>query len=97
MLRHIVMIKFKAKTDSDLASNKLKVMLIELKNTIDSLLDMEVGINISSKPSAYDIVLTADFNDDQGLNSYRVHPDHMSVLEYLKVVMEKATVVDYII
>ena len=24
---------------------------------------MEVGINISTKPSAYDIVLTADFND----------------------------------
>jgi hypothetical protein len=28
---------------------------------------------------------------------YRVHPEHVVVLDYLKEVMEKAAVVDYII
>ncbi len=61
MLRHIVMIKFSDNIDKSVISNELKIMLKELEYSIDSLLKIEVGINISTKPSAHDIVLTADF------------------------------------
>ncbi len=96
MLRHIVMIKLKDEHHTVEVINKLKRMLEALENSIATLVRMEVGINISTKPSACDIVLTADFNDENGLDSYRVHKEHVLVLEYLKEVMEKATVVDYI-
>ena len=95
MLRHIVMIKLKEDVDTSIISNELKMMLKNLEHSIHPLLKMEVGINISTKPSAYDVVLTADFQDEVGLDEYRVHPEHVKVLDYLKKVMEKATVVDY--
>lgn len=56
-----------------------------------------MGINISTRASAHDIVLIADFKDVEGLDNYREHPEHIEILDYLKAVMEKAAVVDYII
>ncbi len=96
MLRHIVMIKLKETVDTSLVSKELKLILENLEQSIEPLILMDVGINISTKPSAYDIVLTADFNDVDGLDEYRVHPEHVKVLDYLKEVMAKAAVVDYI-
>lgn len=97
MLRHIVMIKFKSDIDLKSESEMLKSMLIDLETSINSLQKMEVGLNISTKPSAFDLVLTADFIDVDGLDDYRVHPEHVKVLDYLKKVIEKVHVVDYII
>jgi len=97
MLRHIVMIKFNNNVDISIVSKELMVMLEELEQYIKSLLKIEVGINISKKASAYDIVLSADFNDEKGLDEYRIHPEHVKVLDYLNVVMEKVVVIDYFI
>jgi hypothetical protein len=89
------MIKLNKNVDNKVVAAKLKVMLEQLQLTINSLIKIEVGINFSIKSSAYDVVLTADFNNEQGLDEYRVHPEHVKVLDYLKIVMDKATVVDY--
>jgi len=97
MLRHIVMVQFKDRTTKDLEAIKLKKMLEDLTDEIPSLYTMEVGLNINTKPSAFDLVLTADFENETGLNAYRVHPKHVKVLDYLKVVVEKTAVVDYIV
>jgi len=97
MLRHIVMIQFKDRATKDEEAAKLKMMLENLKSEIPSLYTMEVGLNISTKTSAFDIVLTADFENELGLNAYRIHPAHQEVLDYLKKVMEKTAVVDYLI
>jgi|TARA_Y100000031_G_C8202023_1_gene376687 hypothetical protein len=91
------MIKLKDHVDVRLVSDEFKVLLEALEQSIDSLLKIEVGLNISTKASAQDIVLIADFDNVDGLNMYRVHPEHVVVLDYLKEVMEKAAVVDYII
>lgn len=96
MLRHVVMIMFKEEYRTIEVTNKLKKMLLGLADSIDKLNNIEVGINISTKQTSFDVVLTADFNDENGLNDYRVHPEHVKVLEYLNIVMEKAAVVDYI-
>ena len=91
------MIKYKTEFDANEVSIKLKSMLINLSEGIASLKNIEVGININTRPNAYNIVLTADFNDESGLDNYRVHPEHVKVLDYLAVVKDKATVVDYFI
>ena len=97
MLRHIVMIKFADRASNDKSSEELKKMLIDLLTEIPELKSMEVGLNVNTKASAYDLVLTSDFDDENGLNAYREHPEHQKVLDYLQIVMEKATVVDYYI
>ncbi len=95
MLRHIVMIKFADRANKDKASAELKKMLNDLLAEIPELKSMEVGLNVNTKPSAFDLVLTSDFDDESGLNAYREHPEHQKVLDYLQSVMEKAAVVDY--
>ncbi len=95
MLRHIVMVKFKDRDAVPRISEKVKQMLVNLEETVESLKRMEVGININTRPAAFDVVLTADFDNEEGLNKYRVHPGHVKVLDYLKEVVEKTAVVDY--
>lgn len=97
MLRHIVMLKYSNRETVEKVSKELKGLLLGLPDQIEALLVMEVGLNINTKASAYDLVLTADFENEDGLDAYRVHPAHVSVLEYLEQVLEKATVVDYYI
>jgi len=95
MLRHIVMMKFKEREKAKEISEKVKKMLDNLVPVVDSLKRMEVGINVNTKPAAFDVVLTADFDDEAGLNEYRAHPDHVKILDFMKNSVEKTTVVDY--
>ena len=94
MLRHIVMFKFPEGTDKNIA-RQLKHMLESLLQSVPELKGMKVGLNINTRPSAFDIVLTADFDDEEGLNAYRVHPEHKKVLAFLEGKTEKSAVVDY--
>jgi len=97
MLRHLVMVKFYKKENNSDIAKEFKNKLLNLPILIDDLKNMEVGLNINTKPSAFDLSLIADFEDEEGLNRYRVHPDHKKILELMKQVVEKTTVVDYII
>ncbi len=91
------MIKFNEGYNTEETKKELSGLLLGLPSSINELIAMEVGENVSTKPSSFDFVLTADFADVEGLDAYRVHPQHMKVLDYLKVVMAKAHVVDYYI
>jgi len=95
MLRHIVMMKFKDTEPVDDLRNDFKNSLLGLLDSIQDLKRMEVGLNINTGKSAYDLVLTADFIDEEGLNAYRVHPDHVKILNKMKKVVEKTAAVDY--
>jgi hypothetical protein len=89
------MINFQERQNLEKTSEKTKVMLKNLEKSIDSLVNMEVGINFSDRTTAYDLVLIADFNNEDDLNSYRVHPEHVNVLDFLKINADKTAVVDY--
>lgn len=97
MLRHIVMMRFSEEVSKENAGQQVKSMLTDLLKTVEPLKKMEVGLNISTSPSAFDLVLTADFDDEAGLNAYRVHPDHVKILDWMKENVAQVTVVDYFI
>ncbi|MCK5776065.1 MAG: Dabb family protein [Bacteroidales bacterium] len=96
MLKHIVMMKLK-RDDERFQEHisKLEKMLNDLKIFIPSLKKMEVGLNTSSRSSAYDIVLVSEFEDEEALEQYRIHAKHVQVLDFIKVVVDDAKVVDY--
>lgn len=75
---------------------QLKSMLLNLKNQIDEIKNLEVGDNINTKSSAYDIVLIVDVESERDLNRYRVHHDHLKVLDYMKTLELDIAVVDYL-
>ena len=97
MLRHIVMISFSDREKLESTAVTAKQLLLDLEDSIGQLLKMEVGLNFSTRATAYDLVLIADFNNEKDLDFYRVHPEHIKVLDYLKTVVDKTTVVDYTI
>jgi len=98
MIKHIVMVRLKeagsleAKLEN---ANKLKSAIEDLMGKVPELKSMEVGLNLNTKPAAYDLVLTSEFESLEALDIYRVHPEHKKVLELLYELMESTAVVDY--
>ncbi|PKP30685.1 MAG: stress responsive protein [Bacteroidetes bacterium HGW-Bacteroidetes-16] len=97
MHRHVVMMKFSDRETWDKSARQVASLLNKLPDTVVSLKRMETGINLNTSHSAYDLVLTADFDNKEGLEAYRIHPDHVAILNYLKPLIANSTVVDYFI
>jgi len=70
-------------------------MINDLKDTIPGIVHIETGINISKRDNAFDLVLTSDFESEEALEAYRVHPEHLKLGDYLKPTEFKTVVVDY--
>ncbi|MDT8392213.1 MAG: Dabb family protein [Bacteroidales bacterium] len=97
MIKHVVMVRLKEKAPHiklNQAKN-LKEAIDGLMGRIPELKSMEVGLNLNTKASAYDLVLISEFESLESLDAYRVHPEHKKVLELLYEVMEQTAVVDY--
>ncbi|NOX85208.1 MAG: Dabb family protein [Chlorobi bacterium] len=95
MLKHIVMVSFNDRMNVKELSLEFKSKLLDLITKIPELKSMEVGLNVSTKPSAFDLVLIAGFDNENGLNKYRIHPAHVEVLDFMKKIVSKTAVVDY--
>ncbi len=99
MIKHIVMWKLKDSLEgkSKLESMQaMKAMLEALIGKVDGLIKLEVGFNIESSDSAYDLVLYSEFTDEKALEAYQVHPDHLVVKKFVAGVRDKRAVVDYL-
>ncbi|MEN8121669.1 MAG: Dabb family protein [Bacteroidota bacterium] len=98
MIEHIVMIKvsdsYKAETKLKKAQ-ELKKLLENLPEKIEEIITYEIGLNISTSPNAYDLVLVSSFKSLEALEVYRVHAEHQKVLKKIKEYASSTTVVDY--
>ncbi|MGE5629149.1 MAG: Dabb family protein [Solirubrobacterales bacterium] len=100
MIKHIVMWRLK-----DFAEGKdkrenaiiIKAGLEDLKNKINQIRHIEVGININESEQAYDIVLYSEFDNIEDLNLYQNHPDHIRISEFVRKVRAIRIVEDYVI
>lgn len=98
MLTHIVMFRLK---ESALGKSKeenlreLKVWLESLKDKIPVVKCLEVGINIGKSASAADIALYSEFDDLNALEAYRIHPEHVKIVEFIEKICSERRVADY--
>ena len=97
MLKHIVMMRFKSTElhTKQEQMNKLKQMLEDLSQTIEVVDFLEVGFNLSNRPTAFDLILQTHFKSEKELDLYRVHSEHLKVLDYIREVISETAVVDY--
>lgn len=95
MVVHIVMFRFKEE-GRDENIRRVKSMLEALVEKIEPLRSMEVGVDFLHSERSMDLVLTSVFDDKEGLESYRVHPEHLKVVELIKEVTVESRVVDYV-
>ena len=98
MVKHIVMLKLK---DEALGASKeenalkLKETLEALKDVIDELKEVEVGLNFNPSDAAFDVVLYSAFENREGLEAYQKHPEHVKIVEFVGEIRTDRAVVDY--
>ena len=93
MIKHIVFLKLSDK------GIKQKNLIIEklnsLKDNIDFIRALEVGINFAQEDRAFDISLTVIVDSKEALNNYAKHEKHIAVVEFIKSLDTESKVVDY--
>jgi len=98
VIKHIVMWKLKEVAEcGDRVQNarKMKHDLEALKTKIPQIRHIEVGVNSIPSEASYDVVLYSEFNNEQDLEIYQKHPEHLKVAEFVATVRERRAVVDY--
>jgi len=93
MVKHIVMFKLTEKTSEnmELAINSLR----SLEGKIETLKSIEIGTDFLESDRSYDIVLTAHFENKEGLNIYGTHENHLPVVKIMRSLCSSSVVVDY--
>ena len=97
MIRHIVMWKFRRDLEETplQIAQEMKSRLEALNGKIDGLVRAEVGVNVKETASAFDAVLTADFDSWELMDAYKVHPLHVVIGDYCKERRLECVDVDY--
>ncbi|MBP1889492.1 uncharacterized membrane protein YgaE (UPF0421/DUF939 family) [Clostridium moniliforme] len=94
MIKHIVMWDLKDENKLENAK-KLKASLENLKEEINEIKEIEVGININNSDASMDVVLYSVFNTLEDLDIYQNHPKHLKVKEFVKNISTNRKVIDF--
>jgi hypothetical protein len=97
-LKHIVFFRMKEKADGQSAEvngEKLMLMLKALPSQIAEIRSFEIGPDILKTPASWDIALDSSFDSLEDLETYRVHPAHQEVVEWVKLTTSERAVADF--
>ena len=97
MLRRIVFWNVVGDTPQARQENaeRIKQLLDSLQGKIPGLLHVEVGINTDNSADACDIAFTADFENQQAIDDYNVHPAHDAIKPQVMTLRSERYVVVY--
>lgn len=98
MINHVVLFKlkeFKSDTEKNDIRSKFVNALLDLKDKIDVLKHIEVGSHYTLNAPSYDIALITHFESLEDLEAYKVHPDHLKVVELVKEIITERAAVDF--
>jgi hypothetical protein len=86
MINHVVLFKLKNyDTDSEKQNviSNIEDALLGLRDKIEELKYIEVGVNYELASKSHDICLISHFETVEKLDAYRVHPEHLKVAELI--------------
>lgn len=98
MLKHVVMWKLKEQAEGKTKAENARFMkehLEALLGIVPELRSVQVGINVKESDMAYDAVLISEFENEEALAVYKVHPEHVKISSYCKKIRESRVVVDF--
>lgn len=97
MINHIVLFKLKnySVEEKPLVIAEMKTLLENLKNKIEVLKYLEVGVNYELNAKSYDIALITHFDSVEDLDKYRVHPEHQKVVKRFAETTSDRAAVDF--
>ena len=97
MLRHIVMWKFKegvSESENKKNAQEVKAKLEALKDSISEIIEIKVHIN-ALPTCSMDVMLDSLFENEDTMNAYKVHPDHVRVAAFVSSVLQDRADMDY--
>ncbi len=97
MINHVVLFKLKGypEAEKEAVIRKVKSALEALKNKIEQVKHLEVGLNYELNAKSYDICLISHFESLSDLDVYRVHPEHLKVVELINETTAERAAVDF--
>lgn len=97
MVNHVVLFKlndYPAEKKKEIIAG-LKLLLEGLREKIDVVKYLEVGVNHELDAKSYDIALISHFESFDDLEKYRVHPEHQKVVARITETTSARAAVDY--
>ena len=97
MLRRVVMWRLRTTDPAQKAldAGTIKRALESMRGKIPGLLNLQVGVNQSGGADASDVVMIADYEDEQALKVYDTHPVHEQVKPIVGPLREERRVVEF--
>jgi purine/pyrimidine-nucleoside phosphorylase len=93
MIKHIVF--FKLSKQGMKQRDAIVEKLNNLKDEIESIRALEVGVNFTDEERAFDIALTVIVDNKDALQDYASHEKHVEFVTFIKSLDTVAKVVDY--
>ena len=95
MVKHVLFVKLKENTPEQ--CQKVKDLFLSMKEKIDFVREVTVGIDYLHSERSYDVVLELVVDSPEVLEAYQVHPYHAGVVKpYITEVRDGINVVvDY--
>ncbi len=94
MLKHIVFMKFNPGTSEDDIKD-IEKGLAGLPDRIPGIKRYEFGRDILRSDRSYDFALISEFEDQEAMKQYQVHPYHFAVLNKINAICEDIVAVDF--
>lgn len=98
-VRHVVTWKL-AETDPAAKAEQIERVragLESLPAVVSDIRSLQVGVNGVGPDDNWDVVLIADYDDEQGLRRYVEHPEHQKVAAYIRSVVSERAGVDFVV
>ncbi len=99
MLRHIITWKLAAEdTATKLESSAtIATALQGLVPLIPEIRSLTVASNVVSLDTNWDLVLVADYDDEEALRTYIEHPEHQRVVGIIRPLVAQRSAVDFLV
>ena len=97
MINHVVLFKLNDYPADEKAQviDELKSLLEGLKDKIEEVKYIEVGLNYELESKSYDLCLLSHFETIEDLGKYRVHPEHLKVVKRIGETTSARSAVDF--
>lgn len=97
MIEHVVMWKFAEVAEGRTREENcayIRERLLALPAIIPQIKFMQLGKDVSHTEMSYDMMLVTKFDSLEDLHTYKVHPAHVAVSQYVKKVRVARVVLD---
>ncbi|NCC86286.1 MAG: Dabb family protein [Clostridia bacterium] len=98
MIKHIVMWNFNDTAEGKTKDENMNIVkngLLALEPIIPEIKYIQLGNDISHTEMSYDLALITEFENLDDLQTYKVHPEHQKVANYVAKVTNSRGVIDF--